>query len=198
MPRADETVRLTPGVGPADDGGDWRFETLEELYNVARANLDEATWAFLEAGAGLERTLAANRRDFERWNLLPSPLSGCGAPDTQTSFLGIDLAFPILTGPVAFAAFHPEGDVAVVRAAEQCAVASIVPVLSSFPLEHTKAAAPRAARIFQVLASGSEDEFLRLVDRARSVGYDAICITIDAYPRGIRDRVSSSRFQPRS
>jgi 4-hydroxymandelate oxidase len=193
MPRANKSVRLTLGEGRGADR-DPRFESLEEIYNAARGNLDEATWAFLEAGAGLERTVAANRRDFERWNLLPSPLSGCGAPDTQTTFLGIDLAVPILTGPAAFAAFHPEGDVAVARAAEQCAIASIVPVLSSFPLERTKAAAPRAARIFQVLASGSEDKFLGLVDRARSAAYDAICVTIDAYPRGVRDRVSSSRF----
>ncbi len=174
---------------------DSRFETLEELYNAARANLDDATWAYLEGGAGLEGSVAANRRDFERWNLLPSPLSGCGAPDTRTSFLGIDLAVPILTGPVGTsAAFHPEGDVAVARAAERCGIASIVPVLSSVPLERTRAAAPRAARIFQVLASGSEDWFLKLVDRASSAGYDAICVTIDAYPRGIRDRVLSSRF----
>jgi 4-hydroxymandelate oxidase len=194
MPGANETVRVTSEAGPGDEGAS-RFESLEELYDAARANLDEATWAFLEAGAGLERSVAANRRDFERWSLLPSPLSGCGTPDTKTSFLGIDLAAPILTGPVAFAAFHPEGDVAVARAAERCAIASIVPVLSSFPLERTKAAAPGAARIFQVLASGSQDSFLRLVDRARVAGYDAICITIDAYPRGFRDRVSSSRFR---
>jgi isopentenyl diphosphate isomerase/L-lactate dehydrogenase-like FMN-dependent dehydrogenase len=175
--------------------GDSRFETLEEIYNAARANLDDATWAYLEGGAGLERSVAANRRDFERWNLLPSPLSGCGAPNTQTSFLGIELAAPILTGPVGTStAFHPEGDIAVARAAEQCGIASIVPVLSAVPLERTRAAAPRAARVFQVLASGSEDGFRKLVDRARNTGFDAICVTIDAYPRGIRDRVSGSRF----
>jgi isopentenyl diphosphate isomerase/L-lactate dehydrogenase-like FMN-dependent dehydrogenase len=179
-----------------DDMGESRFETLYELYDAARANLDDATWAYLEGGAGLERSVVANRHDFERWNLLPSPLSGCGSPNTQTSFLGIELAAPILTGPVGTsAAFHPDGDAAVARAAERCAIASIVPVLSSLPLEQTKAAAPTAARIFQVLASGSEDHFLKLVDRAGSAGYDAICITIDAYPRGFRDRVLSARFQ---
>jgi 4-hydroxymandelate oxidase len=192
---ANETVGLTPGAARADDDGSARFETLDELCDAARANLDDATWAYLEGGAGLERSVAANRRDFERWSLLPSPLSGCGTPDTHTSFLGIGLAVPILTGPVGgCAAFHPDGDVAVVRAAERCAIASIVPVLSSLPLERTKAAAPRAARIFGVLASGSEGKFLELVDRACGAGYDVICVTIDAYPRGIRDRVSSSRF----
>jgi isopentenyl diphosphate isomerase/L-lactate dehydrogenase-like FMN-dependent dehydrogenase len=175
--------------------GDSRFESLEELYDAARANLDDSTWAYLEGGAGIERSVAGNRRDFERWNLLPSPLSGCGAPNTQTSFLGIDLAAPILTGPVGTsAAFHPEGDIAAARAAERCGIASIVPVLSSVPLERTRAAAPRAARIFQVLASGTEDWFRKLVDRAGSAGYDAICVTIDAYPRGIRDRIASARF----
>ena len=178
-----------------EDPGNSRFETLGELYDAARANLDDATWAYLEGGAGLERSVAANRRDFERWSLLPSPLAGCGTPQTRTGFLGIDLAAPILTGPVGTcSAFHPEGDAAVARAAERCGIASIVPVLSSLPLERTKAAAPQAARIFQILASGSPDKFLTLVERACSAGYDVICVTIDAYPRGIRDRVSSARF----
>jgi 4-hydroxymandelate oxidase len=61
-------------------------------------------------------------------------------------------------------------------------------------LEETAAAAPRAKHVLQLLASGSVDKCISLADRARSAGYHAICLTIDAYPRGIRDRITLSRF----
>jgi len=110
--------------------------------------------------------------------------------------MGLELATPILTGPVGtYSAFHADGDPAVVRATQRFGTAAIVPVLSSFTLEETAAAAPSAARIFQLLASGSVEKCISLAERARQAGYNGICLTIDAYPRGIRDRITESRFE---
>jgi 4-hydroxymandelate oxidase len=101
----------------------------------------------------------------------------------------------LVTGPVGtYSAFHEGGDVAVARAAERFGTVAIVPVLSSYTLEETAAAAPASARMFGALASGSELQFLDLAGRAQAAGYAVLCLTIDAYPRGVRDRILSTGF----
>jgi 4-hydroxymandelate oxidase len=110
--------------------------------------------------------------------------------------VGIDLAVPFLLAPVGpYAVFDPEGEVAIARAAEEAGTIAFVPVLSARTLEETRSAAPRGARIFQILASGSESAALRLVQRAIDAGYEGVCITIDAFPRSYRDRVDRSGFE---
>ncbi|MQA08948.1 MAG: alpha-hydroxy-acid oxidizing protein [Pseudonocardiaceae bacterium] len=173
-----------------------RLASLSELESAARAALGKEAWTYLDAGAGCETTLAENRAAFDRWHLLPRPLSGVGEVRTTTEFLGLELATPLVTGPVGtYSAFHAGGDVAVARAAQRCGTAAIVPVLSSYSLEETAAAAPGAAGIFQALASGSEEGFVELAHRAQAAGYAVICLTIDAYPRGVRDRIASTGLE---
>jgi 4-hydroxymandelate oxidase len=110
--------------------------------------------------------------------------------------VGIEMGVPFALGPVGpYAVFDPEGDIAIARAAEQAGTIALVPVLSAQPLEETRSAAPRGARIFQILASGSESAAVGLVQRATHAGYEAICITIDAFPRGYRDRLDRSGFE---
>jgi isopentenyl diphosphate isomerase/L-lactate dehydrogenase-like FMN-dependent dehydrogenase len=157
--------------------------------------MDAGAWSYLMAGAGTETTVARNRAAFHSWHLLPDPLRGLQRVETSATLLGVGLSTPIVTGPVGtYTAFHPEGDLAVARAAERFGTASIVPVLSSYPLEQTASTAPGAAKFFQALASGSPETFLTLAARARAAGYAAVCLTIDAYPRGVRDRVMESQF----
>lgn len=175
--------------------GSRQFASLGEIPRAAQSVLDEKAWAYLDGGAGREATLGENRAAFDRWHLLPTPLSGVSEVRTETTFMGLQLASPFLTGPVGtYSAFHPAGDVAVARAAERFGTAAVIPVLSSYPLEETAARAPAAARIFQVLASGPEEQFLRLASRAKAAGYAVLCVTIDAYPRGVRDRVAETGF----
>jgi isopentenyl diphosphate isomerase/L-lactate dehydrogenase-like FMN-dependent dehydrogenase len=171
------------------------FDSLTAAYAAGRSALDAAALAYLDAGAGQGATVEENVASFERWHLLPEPLGGVTEIDTSASILGVELSMPILTGPVGtYTAFHTDGDLAVARAAERSGTASLVPVLSSYTLEKTAERAPAAARFFQALASGPDATFLDLAQRSAAAGYSAICLTIDAYPRGVRDRVADSGF----
>jgi 4-hydroxymandelate oxidase len=190
-------VRTPTDVEMADvaDGAN-TFTTLDEITRAAHKRLSEGQLAYLEGGSGDEQALRANRAAFERWGLLPAPLSNTGRPDTRTSLLGIELRVPFVVGPVGpYSVFHPDGDIAVARAAERAGTIALIPVLSAHPLETTRARAPSGACVFQVLASGSEDACSRLMGRAAAAGYAAICVTIDAFPRSYRDRVDASGFE---
>jgi isopentenyl diphosphate isomerase/L-lactate dehydrogenase-like FMN-dependent dehydrogenase len=185
-----------PGPGGFAFAPEADFATLGELHQAARDRLDEGVWAFLDGGSGAEWTLRANRRAFDGWAFRPRMLQGSGPPNLDTTFLGLRLALPFLTAPFgADRLFHPDGQRAVVRAAEQAGAASIVPEAGSFGLEALAEQAPGAARVFQLHALGDPENFLRLAGRAAKAGYAALCVTVDCPTDGWRERIRALRFQ---
>lgn len=174
-----------------------QFETLDEIYSAAREKADSGIWAHLDGGAGEESTVRANREAFRRWQFRPRVLTGIEPPDTSTTFAGLQLSMPILTG--AFGSdqlYHPDGQVGVARAAARAGTMSIIPGASSFSLEHIGQAAPAAAKIFQLHSVGTDGDFLELAARAKDAGYELLCVTVDMATRGWRDRMRRARFTP--
>lgn len=177
--------------------GDDRAATIDEMWDLAHARLDAATWDFLEGGAGHEVTLRANRSAFDRIQLRTRVLSGIGYPDTSTTFLGVPLSYPVLTAPFGCdRLFHPEGHRAVARANESFGVASIVPEFGSFPFEEIRAAAPGAAAICQLHPIGSRANVVHMLERAEEAGFSAVCLTVDCPSPGWRERNMRNRFNP--
>ncbi len=200
MTTTDPTPSVLPdgyaGLGALYDQSE-AFATIDELFDAARDNLDPPTWDFLEGGAGDERTLAANRSAFARWTYRPRVMSGIGAPDTSTSFMGIPLAYPALTSPFgAERLFHPEGHLAVARANAAAGVASIVPEAGSYALEEVAEAAPAASRMLQLHPLGRPENFRAMLARAEAAGYTSICLTVDCPAAGWRERNMRNRFNP--
>jgi isopentenyl diphosphate isomerase/L-lactate dehydrogenase-like FMN-dependent dehydrogenase len=187
---------------PAEEKpGPWRksecFATLSEIVEAARRSLPEAALAFLEGGAGEERSLRDNRAAFHRWNFVPRVLTGSGVPDLSTSFLGIPLAMPVLTSPFgADGLFHPQGQCAVARANAAEGVASIVPEAGTYSFESVAESAPKAARIAQLHPMGSPENFVGMLRRIEAAGYQAVCITVDCPTAGWREHNLRNRFVP--
>ncbi len=173
------------------------FATLDEIHEAALASLPDAVRDFLEGGAGDEHTMRSNRRAFDRWALRPRNMSGLSTPSTSTTFMGVELALPVLTAPFgADRLFHPEGQVAVARANERAGTASIAPEAGSRSVEAIAAASPRAAAFGQLHPMGPEDNFLRMLDRFEQSGYRALCVTCDCPTGGWRERNLHNRFSP--
>ena len=173
---------------------DARFVTVEEIRATAIGNLPRDVADYLEAGAGAERTLRANREAFGRWVIRPRPMSGVSAPRTSTTLLGIPLSVPVLTAPFGGdGLFAAEGHLAVARANASCGTVSVVPEVGTFSYEQVRAAAPAAARIAQVHPFDSFDPVAR---RIRDAGYDALCVTVDCPVIGYRARSRMNRLRP--
>jgi 4-hydroxymandelate oxidase len=172
---------------------DNQFLTLGELHAAALRRLPADVAVYLESGAGTEQTLRANRDAFTtRYVIKPKPMSGVNDPKTNTTFLGIPLAVPVLTAPFGGdALFAADGHLAVARANAACGTASIVPEVGSFSYEEVAAAAPAAARIGQLHPFESFDPVAR---RIKNAGYDALCVTVDCATMGWRTRNKTARF----
>ena len=96
------------------------LRTIEQITRRAESNLAPGPWDFACAGGGEEVTLQRNRAAWRELALVPSVLRDVSSVDTSTSFLGIDLAVPVLCAPVgALTVFHPDGAAAAAAGAAQ-------------------------------------------------------------------------------
>lgn len=151
------------------------FAALADIYDRARSNLSDADWAYLETGTGDEVTLRANVEAFSGRRFRQPLFSGVSRPKTDVRFIDIDLAFPVITAPFAYErTFHPDGHLAVGRAAQQAGIAQIVPIEASYSLQDV-AAASSAALIFQILTVGEPRLVIEISERAKAAGYRYLC-----------------------
>lgn len=171
-----------------------QFAVLRQLERAARRSLPEPVWEFLAGGSGDEETLRDNEAAFARWRWRPRVLAGTGGVDLNCTLLGMSLAAPVLVAPFGVdGVFHPDGYCAVVAGCGAGGVVGVVPSSCSYSLEDVRAAAPDAARIFQL--APTEPELMRwLVKRAESAGYEALCLTVDQPVIGWREHTRMGRF----
>lgn len=171
-----------------------KFATLRGIREAARRKLSDTSWNYLHCGTGDEITARDNVAAFDRY-LFDAPLfTGVKNPDTRTSVLGYELSFPAFTAPFGGGEtlFHPDGMLAVGRAAHAAGIRQIVPVAAAHSLEEVRAASSAAA-IFQMTFCGEETAVIDMIHRAKDAGYDYICVTFSPI-RQWRERMMEDRF----
>src|SRR5215471_11469481 len=86
---------------------------------VAHKNVPPAHFGYMASGVDDEVTLRANRAGFLKFQIRPRRLVDVSKVDMSTTILGTKYASPIVVAPIGGQkAFHPEGEVAVARAAK--------------------------------------------------------------------------------
>jgi 4-hydroxymandelate oxidase len=175
--------------------GDAGFSTLSDLEDAAPMRLQEHVWAYIQTGAGEERTLRANHGDFKRWALVPRTLTGTTTIDIAASLLGKPTSAPIFVSPTAYCGqVHPEGELAIARACANEDVVASYSTLSSFSIEEIGKASGQGIRWFQLYLQPDSKVGRDLVQRAESAGFSALLLTVDVPVLGVRDRQSTGGF----
>ncbi len=92
----------------------------------ARAVMSAEAFAYVAGGAGLERTMDANRAAFDRWRIVPRMLRDVSTRDLGVELFGAKLPAPLLLAPIGVLEMaHREADLAVARAAAALGVPMI-------------------------------------------------------------------------
>lgn len=118
-----------------------------ELERHARRAMSAEAFAYVAGGAGLESTVDANRRAFERWRILPHMLNDVSQRDTTVELFGDRLPGPLLLAPIGVLEMaHPQADLAAAKAAAAEGIPMIFSSQASKPMEAVRAswARPRA------------------------------------------------------
>jgi isopentenyl diphosphate isomerase/L-lactate dehydrogenase-like FMN-dependent dehydrogenase len=163
---------------------------------VAERNLSPAHYTYLSMGVQHEVTLRANRSAFDDFKLRPRRLVDVRDLDTTTEILGTRLSCPIILAPVgAQKAFHPEGELAVARAARSLDHLQILSTGTSTPIEDVVAA--RGAPIWFQLYTADLFPVTRMqLSEAEEAGCPAVVLTVDMVATAFgqnRDRIRRYR-----
>jgi len=161
---------------------------IEDLRELARRRLPAALFDYLDGGAETEFTARRNTQAFDEQRLIPRGLVDVRTVSTRVRILGQELAWPMMCSPTGGSRFyHPDGEFAVARATAATGTLYGVSVMGTHALEAV-AAAGNGPKVFQALIFKDRAFTQELVVRAKRAGYPALCLTIDAAPRGKRER----------
>ncbi len=175
-----------------------KFLTLTEMVQAAKRNLERNEWDYLVGGADTEASLRRNRAGVESWLFRPRVLNDVSGVSTQASMLGTDVRLPVLLCPIgSVQVFHPDGGVAVARAARDFGV---MQMLSSVCLPDFEEVAERVPgpRIYQLYLVRDRAWMDEQIERAIVAGYTGFCLTADTQVYSRRERDILKRHIPGS
>src|SRR5579872_5042495 len=153
------------------------FETVAEAQRRAEKRLPASVYGALVAGSERGVTLFDNVSAFDELAFAPRTAGLAQKRELATTVMGQQLAMPVLISPTGVQAVHPDGEVAVARAAAARGVAMGLSSFASKPVEDVVAANPQT--MFQMYWSGSRDDIVRRMERARAAGVTGLILTLD-------------------
>jgi heme/flavin dehydrogenase (mycofactocin system) len=153
------------------------FETVAEAQRRAKKRLPPSVYGALLAGSEKGLTLNDNVAAFDELGFAPHAVGLSDKRDLATTVLGQQIELPVIMSPTGVQAVHPDGEVAVARAAAARGTAIGLSSFASKPIEDVVAANPKT--FFQMYWIGTRDDLLRRVDRARSAGAVGLIVTLD-------------------
>lgn len=160
---------------------------IADLRAIARRRVPHFAFEYVEGGAEDEATLRNNREAFRRWRLLPRTLVDTTTRTLRSAVFGQPVGAPLVIAPTGLnGMLHPDGDVALARAAAQLKIPFTLSTFSTTRLEDVAARA--GGRLWLQLYVMRERASARdLLRRAAAAGYEALVFTSDANVFGNRE-----------
>jgi heme/flavin dehydrogenase (mycofactocin system) len=153
------------------------IETVAEAQRRARKRLPRSVYGALLAGSEKGVTYADNTAAFSELGLAPHVAGLPAIRDLATSVMGQAISLPVLISPAGVQAVHPDGEVAVARAAAERGTVMGLSSFASKPVEEVVAANPQT--FFQLYWAGTRKTMTRRMDRARAAGAKGLIVTLD-------------------
>ena len=188
-------VSRTPGPGEPALSLPELLESLEENENlisspkdainvfefepVARQKLPPAHFGYLTTGVDDDATLRANRDGFTRYEIRVRRLIDVSKIDMAVELFGTTWKTPVVLDPAGSQrAFHPEGELAVARAARSKGHLQILSTTTTTSVEDVVEA--RGEPVWYQLYAASEWNVSRtMVKRAEAAGCPVLVLTVD-------------------
>jgi heme/flavin dehydrogenase (mycofactocin system) len=157
-------------------GSAW-FETVAVAQRRAKRRLPPSIYGALRAGSEAGQTLADNVAAFSELGFAPHVAGLSATREMATTVMGHDISLPVLISPTGVQAVHPDGEVAVARAAASRRTLMSLSCFASKPVEEVvRAGAPT---LFQTYWAGTRAEIAARIERALSAGAVGIIATLD-------------------
>jgi L-lactate dehydrogenase (cytochrome) len=177
LPRLGAAGRLT------------RCFTVDDVRRAARRRAPRPVYDYVVGAAEREVSRGREADCWRRVEFTPRVLRDVSKVDLSTTVVGQPMPSPLILGPTGFSRMmHADGERAVVRAAAAAGVTYTLSTMGTTSIEDVAAAAPEAARWFQLYVWRDRGFTEAVVRRARDAGFSALVVTVDSPLAGKRVR----------
>jgi len=153
------------------------METVAEAQRRAERTLPPSVYSALLAGSERGTSYEDNLVAFGELGFAPCIADKPAKRDLSTSVMGQPVSMPVIMSPTGVQGVHPDGELAVARAAAARGTAMGLSSFASKPVEDVVAANPQT--FFQVYWCGTRDQMVARLDRARRAGAVGLIVTLD-------------------
>ena len=153
------------------------FETVAEAQRRASKRLPKSVYSALVAGSERGLTVDDNIAAFAELGFAPHVAGLSSKRELSTTVLGQPISLPVFISPTGVQAVHPDGEVAVARAAAARGTAMSLSSFASKSIEEVAAVNPQT--FFQMYWTGGRDKLVARMERARAAGAVGLIITTD-------------------
>lgn len=153
------------------------FESVAVAQRRAEKRLPKSVYAALMAGSEKGLSAKDNLASFDELGFAPHVAGNSNDRSMAVTVMGQSVSMPVLLSPTGVQAVHPDGEVAVARAAAARGVALGLSSFASRSIEDVCAVSHQV--FFQMYWSGDRDTMLARLDRAKRAGAKGIILTLD-------------------
>ena len=160
-----------------------------DFQEVARHSLTPKAWAFYSSAATDLVTHGMNKSLTRRVMFRPRILRNVTTVSTKRKILGCDSSTPFFISPAAMARMaHPEGEVALAKAAGAEDIIQCISSNASYPLAAiVNSGTKNQPFFFQLYVNSDRSQTEQLLRKAASLGIKGIFVTVDAPVPGKRE-----------
>ena len=153
------------------------FESVAVAQRRAKRHLPKSVYSALIAGSEAGVTLEDNLAAFRELGFAPHVGGASAQRDQTTTVMGEQISLPVMISPTGVQSVHPDGELAVARAAAARGTAMGLSSFASKPVEDVVAANPQT--FFQLYWAGGREQIAARIDRARAAGVRGLIVTLD-------------------
>ena len=170
------------------------FDSINNCHNVkdfrklAKKKLPGPIFHYIDGGSDDEVTYRRNTKSFEQCDLIPDVLSGVNKVDMSTTVMGQKIDMPLYCAPTALQRlFHPDGEMAVGKAAQKFGTMFGLSSLGTFSIEDI-AKEINTPKLFQLYVHKDEGLNRSMLDKAKEANFETLALTVDTASGGNRER----------
>jgi L-lactate dehydrogenase (cytochrome)/glycolate oxidase len=153
------------------------FETVAIAQRRAEKRLPKSVYAALVAGSEKGLSSSDNLASFDQLGFAPHVAGLSNERSMATTIMGQSVSMPVIISPTGVQAVHPEGEVAVAKAAASRGVAMGLSSFASRSIEDVCAVNDQV--LFQMYWSGDRDTMVQRLERAKNAGAKGLILTLD-------------------
>jgi heme/flavin dehydrogenase (mycofactocin system) len=153
------------------------FESVAVAQRRAKKRLPAPVYGALVAGSERGQTLTDNEAAFMELGFAPHVAGHQAERSMSTTVMGQDISLPVIISPTGVQAVHPDGEVAVARAAASRDTIMGLSNFASKSIEEVTAVAPKT--FFQMYWTGDRDVMVQRMQRAHNAGALGLIATLD-------------------